>query len=156
MRLYVEKDGKPGVWFLSLDAANPVAVAAARLLFHLPYFWARMAVRDEGGTFVYDSARRWSDAQFRARYRPTSAPYTATPGTLEHFLTARYCLYAMTGRGRLLRTDIHHAPWPLQRAEAEITCNEMLKPWGFSVEGAPLLHFARRLDVVVWPPTVVG
>ncbi|NBC18056.1 MAG: DUF2071 domain-containing protein [Bacteroidetes bacterium] len=155
VRLYVEKDGKPGVWFLSLDAANPVAVWAARTFFHLPYYWARMDIRPTDDGIAYASTRRRDDVRFEAHYRPSSTPYAATPGTLEHFLTERYCLYAQTKRGRLLRTEVHHAPWPLQRAEADIAQNEVLAPWGLQADGDPLLHFARRLDVIVWPPEAV-
>lgn len=155
VRLYVEKDGKPGVWFLSLDAANPVAVWAARTFFHLPYYWARMDARPTDDGIAYASTRRRDDVRFEAHYQPCSAPYMATPGTLEHFLTERYCLYAQTKHGRLLRTEVHHAPWPLQRAEADIAQNEVLAPWGLQADGDPLLHFARRLDVIVWPPEAV-
>src|SRR6185436_4929392 len=34
VRTYVVRDGVPGVWFFSLDAANPVAVRGARQFFH--------------------------------------------------------------------------------------------------------------------------
>lgn len=155
VRLYVEKDGKPGVWFLSLDAANPVAVWAARTFFHLPYYWARMDARPTDDGIAYASIRRRDDVRFEAHYQPCSAPYMATPGTLEHFLTERYCLYAQTKDGRLLRTEVHHVPWPLQRAEADIARNEVLAPWGLPTDGDPLLHFARRLDVIIWPSTTV-
>ncbi len=57
VRTYVTAQGKPGVWFFSLDAANPVAVAAARLSFHLPYFKARMTCGDVDGWIQYQSER---------------------------------------------------------------------------------------------------
>ncbi len=159
LRLYVERDGRPGIWFLSLDAANPLAVWAARRWFHLPYFHARMEVRVSEPGVSYESARRHRAAPvvFRARYRPTSAPYQASCGTLEHWLTERYCLYARSPLGRLYRTDIHHQPWPLQRAEAEIVRNDLFGDHFEAPQGPPaLLHFARRLDVVVWSPVVAG
>ena len=91
------------------------------------------------------------EAIFRGRYRPTSDVYRAAPGTLEHFLTERYCLYAVAPDGSLSRTEVHHAPWPLQRAEAEIEVNTMTAAGGVAVDGPPaLLHFAKRIDVVVW------
>jgi uncharacterized protein YqjF (DUF2071 family) len=151
VRLYVERDGKPGVWFLSLDATNPLAVWAARRFFHLPYHRARMSLRHEGGEVVYSSER--PGARFEARYAPCSEEYRAAPGGLEHWLTERYCLYALAPDGSLLRNDVHHAPWPLQRAEASISTNTMLDGHGLSVsvsEPPALLHFARRVDVVVW------
>lgn len=148
VRLYVVRDGKPGVWFLSLDATNALAVWAARRFFFLPYFRAAMSLNDDGHTIHYRSRRR--DAEFTGSYRPISEPYLAAPGSLEHWLTERYCLYARRSDGSLWRNEVHHLPWPLQSAEATIERNTMLETHGISVSGAPLLHFARRLDVVVW------
>ena len=92
-------------------------------------------------------------AVFSARYGPTSEVYAAAPGTLEHWLTERYCLYAQRANGAIFRTHVHHWPWPLQRAEAEITANTISAAGGLPVSGPPaLLHFARRLDVIVWKP----
>ena len=93
VRLYVERDGKPGVWFLSLDAHNPLAVWAARKFFHLPYFRARMACDREGAQVRYASARtdQPRPARFRACYAPRGVPCEARAGTVEHFLTERYC-----------------------------------------------------------------
>jgi hypothetical protein len=151
VRIYVEHAGKPGVWFLSLDASNRLAVWAARRFFYLPYFNARMAMVPSGNTLAYRSERAESpDARFVARYRPTSESYFAKPGTLEHWLTERYCLYATAPNGALLRNEVHHAPWPLQRAEAEIVTNTMLLSHGIQVQGSPLLHYAHELHVVVW------
>lgn len=150
VRIYVEHDGKPGVWFLSLDASNALAVWAARRYFHLPYFRAQMSLGRTNDTVQYHSRRK--GASFVGSYRPTSEPYTAATGELEHWLTERYCLYASAPDGSLWRNEVHHAPWPLQRAEAEIEETTMLAFHGLEVDGPPaLLHYADRLDVIVWP-----
>ena len=150
VRTYVAGNGKPGVWFLSLDAASALAVWAARRFFHLPYFRAEMSLRRVQGRIEYRSHR--SGVQFEGSYRPTSDVYRSSPGSLEHWLTERYCLYAADRHGSLWRNEVHHAPWPLQRAEAEIRDNTMLRPHGLRVPGPPsLLHFAEQVDVVVWP-----
>jgi uncharacterized protein YqjF (DUF2071 family) len=149
VRVYVTHRGKPGVWFLSLDATKPLAVWAARRFFHLPYHRASMSLDDRGGEIRYGSVR--PGAEFVARYRATSEPYVAKRGTLEHFLTERYCLYAMAPDGSLLRNEVHHAPWPLQSAEASVERNTYFDFHRVPVSGPPeLLHFARRVDVVVW------
>lgn len=156
VRLYVEHDGKPGVWFLSLDAGNPAAVKAGRRLFHLPYFHARMSLAREGELIVYRSHRLGGNGPvFEAAYTPVSPPFEAAPGSLEHWLTERYCLYALSPGGTLLRTEVHHHPWSLQSAEAKIVRNEMLAPHDLSVPAdPPHLLFSRRLDVVVWSPVI--
>ena len=171
VRVYVTAGGKPGVFFFSLDATNPLVVAAGRTLFHVPSRWADIALRREGEWIEYECVRKGGGgrpqrsqktsevcrAVFRGRYRPVSDVYTAAPGTLEHFLTERYCLYAVAPDGTLSRTEVHHAPWPLQRAEAEIWENTMTAAGGLPVSGSPaLLHFAKRIDVVVWGSRAVG
>lgn len=158
VRTYVVAAGRPGVWFFSLDAASRFAVRVARRFFHLPYFDARMSCRRDGGDVVYRSERIHRGAPpavFSARYR--GGPELAvSPGSLDHFLTERYCLYAASDDGRLFRGDIHHLPWPLQSAEAEIETLDMTRLVEASpARRPPLLHFARRLEVVAWLPEPV-
>jgi uncharacterized protein YqjF (DUF2071 family) len=156
VRTYVVAEGKPGVWFFSLDAGNPVAVEVARDVFHLPYYNARMGCELAGECVRYSSTRRHHNAApavFEGQYRPTGPVDRASPGTLEHWLTERYCLYAANRKGRLWRSDIHHARWPLQPAEAEIAVNTMTEQVGLRrPDTSPLLHFAGCLDVVAWLP----
>lgn len=149
VRTYVEHGGRPGVWFLSLDAANRLAVWAARRFFHLPYYHATMSLTPERSGYRYASHR--PGAVLTGTYAPTSEPYFTKPGSLEHWLTERYCLYAKAPDGSLWRNDVQHHPWPLQRAEASFDRNTMLSFHGVEVSGPPpLLHFTKRLDVVVW------
>ena len=160
VRTYVTAEGKPGVWFFSLDAAKALAVATARLTFHLPYFRARMACIEHSGWIQYDSKRTHGGAPpaaLRGRYRPTGKTFEPTQGTLEHFLTERYCLYAATGKGRVLRGEIHHPPWRLQAAESEFESNTMIKAAGLRApEDKPLVHFARWQKMVAWAPRGIG
>jgi uncharacterized protein YqjF (DUF2071 family) len=157
VRTYVVRDGKPGVWFFSLDAANALAVWGARKLFHLPYFLAEMRCEDVSGAIEYESKRSERaglPASLRGRYRPIGKVFHAQPGSLEHFLAERYCLYTTDTRGRIIRCEIHHPPWPLQIAEASFQENSMAAAAGVTIpERKPsLLHFSRRQDVVVWAP----
>lgn len=160
---------KPGVFFFSLDAGNPVAVAIARAVFHLPYFRAAMSCDPEGdGNIRYSSRRTHPGAavgELQALYGPTGPVYLAEPGTLEHWLTERYCLYAVSpfdgsprqSGQRVFRSEIHHDPWPLQPAFADLAENTVAPSMGVPLSGPPhLLHFARRIDVVVWRPRRVA
>ena len=156
VRTNVTGGGKPGVWFFSLDATQPVAVRIARGLFHLAYLDARIETRHRGDAIDYRSTRTHLGAglaELDVRYRPTGPPAPSRPGTLEHFLTERYCLYAANRRGQLLRQEIDHAPWPLQPAEADVKHCTMTRPLGIELgPEPPLAHFAERLDVVSWLP----
>jgi uncharacterized protein YqjF (DUF2071 family) len=153
VRTYVTLGGKPGVYFFSLDAASAIAVTMARMIFHLPYFYARMKVETQDGQVNYSSLRMYRDLQadFIGSYRPSGPVYRSEPGRLDHWLTERYCLYTADTRGRLLRGDIHHQPWPLQPAQASIDVNTMAVPLTLELpDTPPLLHFAKELEVVAW------
>lgn len=164
IRTYVRapnaEDPKPGVYFFSLDAANPVAVSIARNTFLLPYFNAKMKLEMGADESIYYESHRThrgaAAADFVGTYGPTGPIYQAQAGTLEHWLTERYCLYSIGRKGQLFRGDIHHVPWPLQPAVAEIEVNSMAAASGIDLpDSEPILHFAKRLDVVVWPITSV-
>jgi uncharacterized protein YqjF (DUF2071 family) len=150
VRTYVTHGGKPGIWFMSLDTSNWLAVQAARRAYRLPYHHARQAL-SESGRRVEFASRRAGEARFAAHYRPTGPVFHAEPGTFEHFMAERYCLYTLNKRGDLLRGDIEHRPWPLQPAEAELTSNTMARPYGIELSGEPRVHYADRVDVVFWP-----
>ncbi len=156
LRTYVRsrRSGRAGVYFFSLDAGSLLAVLGARTLFHLPYFWARMrASQEPDGSVHYTSERRLgrTKAAFNARYRGSGEVRQSSPGSVEAFLTERYCLFTPS-RGRLLAGDIHHLPWPLEPAEAEFARNELDTANGMALPSgtAPLLHFARELEVYLW------
>ena len=157
VRTYVKSpDGdRPGVWFFSLDAADPVAVVLARTIFRLPYFDAQMSLVEHDQTIYYQSLRthrRAAPAEFVARYGPIDSPFVATPGTLAHWLAERYCLYAVDRHGHAYRAEIHHRPWPLQPAESEFSVNNIVEASGFRLPDCePILHFARHIDVLTWP-----
>jgi uncharacterized protein len=155
VRTYTTIDGKPGIWFMSLDAASALAVIGARRAYRLPYFKARMECSASDGWIEYRSRRVSRDgkpAELTGRYRPTGPEAPAPAGSLEHWLAERYCLYTLNEHGDVLRADIHHPPWLLRVAEAAFELNTMAGPYGFELVAPPaLLHFARRQDVLIWP-----
>ena len=155
VRTYVVANGKPGVWFFSLEAANPVAVALARRWYFLPYFRARMLCREDSTGIAYTSLRSHRgapSATFTGHYHPVSDIFRAEKGSLEYWLTERYCLYVADAQQRIYRGEIDHAAWPLQLAETTIQENTMTLPLGIHLPKVPpLLHFSCRQDVRVWP-----
>lgn len=150
-----------GVYFFSLDAGNPLAVAFARTFYRLPYYWSKMKIEHCGNReFTYSSERRFTQrgsperARFRARYR--SLGQASDKQGLEQFLTDRYALYtAGATRGNdgdsIYKGNIHHLPWPLERAEAEFEINELPAAHGITLPDIPpVLHYSRELYVYVW------
>jgi uncharacterized protein YqjF (DUF2071 family) len=159
LRTYVTLGGKPGVWFFSLDAGQKLAVRMARRLFHLPYFDARFDIAVEGGKVNYSSVRTHraaAAAKFSATYQAAGPVYRSATGSLDAWLTERYCLYSADTLGRIYRGEIDHPPWLLQRAEATIHMNTLGDWLGIQMKYPPAaLHFAKLLDVRAWMAEIV-
>ena len=149
LRTYVESGGKPGVWFFSLDAASWPVVFGGRRFYGVPYHWACMRQRIEEGWHHFSSIRRDGGARFEGRYRPVGEVFHPGPGTFEHWLTERYCLYSSVDGRAIERVEVHHAPWPLQRAEAEIRESDVLSAAGIvPLDREPVAHFSSGVHVV--------
>jgi uncharacterized protein YqjF (DUF2071 family) len=159
LRTYVREPHSrtPGVFFFSLDAPNLLAVLFARAVYRLPYHWADMRIKQVSEReFDFTSRRHMTSVpvKFEARYRglgPTRRLAEAHPGSLEHFLTERYCLFTRDRDGHPMRANIHHVPWPLEEAEADIQRNDLADAIGIRLPNTPpVLHYSRRLAVYVW------
>lgn len=156
VRTYVHLDGVPGVWFLSLDASNPLAILGARMGFALPYFLARMSLKETNSEIQFVSRRRHPAAEradIHVKWRTHEKLPEAAPESLDFFLLERYCLYAARG-GRLARTRIHHRPWPLKRATVQLLSSTMIESHRLPTPSMePVLHaLAAPIDVDVWAP----
>jgi len=141
VRTYVTLDGRPGVWLFSVEASNPLLVEAAKRAHRLPAYRARCSA----GPGRYEVER--DGRAYRVAYVPAGEPFLAEPGSLEHFLTERYCIYTADG-GRLYRAELHHAPWRLQRAGATVEAASLAP---VAIEGEPQALYLATQDVLVWP-----
>ncbi|MGA2808094.1 MAG: DUF2071 domain-containing protein [Terracidiphilus sp.] len=164
LRTYVrdQHTGTPGMYFLSLDANNLLAVGLGCALYRLPYHWAEMSLEQRTEReFSFYSRRRLASQPviFSARYRglgPTRRLAESRSGTLENFLMERSCLFSSNRAGQTFRANLHHVAGPLEDAEAEIERNDLAKAVGIELrDQEPVLHYSRRLAVYLWPAELV-
>ncbi|MDH4455897.1 MAG: DUF2071 domain-containing protein [Verrucomicrobiota bacterium] len=149
VRTYVhDEQGRPGVWFYSLDCDQPLAVWTARRLFHLPYQHARMQAPMTDGWIDYTCQRRGEPAQSRLRYQLSAKTRTAAPGTLEFFLAERYLLFSPSPRG-IRCGQVHHVPYPLAEAKLDAWDAKPLLQAGFSDPQRPPDHVIGSPGVAV-------
>jgi uncharacterized protein YqjF (DUF2071 family) len=153
VRTYVHYKGTPGVYFFSLDASSALAVFGARTFFLVPYFTAEMSLKEDGKKIVYHARRTHADApaaEFDATWKVGDALDESEPGSLEFFLTERYCFYTVSGES-VYRCRIHHAPWQLREAQVSGFKSSMIESHlGQTPKGKPLLHYSEELTVDVW------
>jgi len=154
VRTYVSYKGRGGVFFFSLDASNPLAVEVARAAFRLSYFHSRMRITGTTDSIDYTCQRRdWRSAEvnFEASYGPTGAVQYSAKGSIEEFLTERYCFFTSGAGGRVMSCDVHHGQWPLQPAAAQFRRNTILEPLSLNLlKLEPLLHYCHKLETIEW------
>lgn len=152
VRTYVTDGRKPGVWFFSLDADCLPIVLGGRMLYGLPYFKASMSITQMNERLLFRSTRNSGSVRFDAEYEGVGEVFEARIGTLEHWLTERYCLYSSI-REQVFRTDVHHKPWPLRHARVAADCSALLTAACIStIEASPsLCHCSSGVDVVSFP-----
>jgi len=160
LRTYVrhQHTGTPGIFNFSVDIGSLMAATAVRFIFQMPCNWAEMRLNQRSEReFAFYSRRLFSRQPviFSARYRglgPTRRLAEVRAGSLEYFLTERYCMFARNRAGQAVRANIHTVASPLEDAEAEIERNDLLAASGISIPAQePVLHYSRRLAVYVWP-----
>jgi len=153
VRTYVHVAGEdPGVYFFSLDAASQIAVTVARIGWSLPYHYAEMQLTSSGSVWDYRVDRVWGTRpKLRVSYETGELLGAARPGTLEHFLVERYFLH-LERRGKIWSGQVHHSPYPVQRARVVELEDELIGASGLpAVEGPPpLVHYAAGVDVDIF------
>jgi uncharacterized protein YqjF (DUF2071 family) len=153
LRTYVCAAGKPGVYFLSIHGSKPLAVRVARLLSPLPYVRARMSATWTRTDCRFDSVcDNAGAAAFSAMYKPQSQLCDSPAGSLDAWLTERYCMYTDTHKRGLLRGEIHHKRWPLQKVQASVPVNSLGQPFGLDLSHTPdSAHYCAGIDAIAWP-----
>ncbi len=152
VRTYVERKGRPGVWFFSLDADCTPLVLGARFLYGLPYFKARMSHRENGGRIEFRSQRVGASVHFQGSYRPVGPQRVAQQGSFEHWVAERYCLYSCH-KGCTISLDVHHRPWPLQDAEVRIDDSNLLDSLDLPLlDGTAVCHYSKGVEVISYSP----
>ena len=135
VRAYVhDEQGRPGVWFFSLDCDQPIAVEVARKFFHLPYQHARMS--SEGSIYRCQRKGRQEEAVFD--YESSGDLRTAEPGSLEFFLLERYLLFSESRSGKIHRGQVHHEPYQFTEARVGEYSSAPIEWENFTVSGPPV------------------
>ena len=152
VRTYVhDREGRPGVWFYSLDCNQPLAVAIARRFFHLPYFHAKMRATRRDGAVEYHSQRRGTPTLSSYAWQPDDDTREAAPGSLEFFLVERYVLFSTDRSGALHSGWVHHQSYRISHAVVPEFSVEPARQAGFDLAGPPISTLcASAVDVSIF------
>jgi hypothetical protein len=149
LRTYVRYNGKPGVFFLSLDANNWLSLKTARIWYRLPYYRAQIEAEGYEDHIIYRGMRKLPapPVEFQVNFNVFPEIFYAEEKALEHWLTERYSLFTFDRKNRIYCADIEHAPWPLQKAEGTILTNTFHQAYQIKpLDERPLFHYAEGLE----------
>lgn len=153
VRTYVQYEGKPGVYFMSLDVDDWASLTIAKRWLHLPYQPAKICIHKKENAFHCSSTRQKSNHPiiYEGMHTPNSEIFFPIEGTLDHWLTERYCFFSSNKRENLFCCEIHHSPWPLQHAKTVVKKNTLFSPFHIDVNGIqPIAHFSKGVDSLIW------
>jgi uncharacterized protein YqjF (DUF2071 family) len=156
----VDAAGNNGVWFLSLDATNLPAVVAGRGGYAVPYHWSTMRVQQLGDILTYSCRRRWpgpTPARSETVVRVGDRFAPGELGAFDHWMTARFQLFANPWDTGLRYTLADHPVWELHRAELLHLVDDLVPATGLPAPvGAPVVHWSPGVDVRIGGPHEVG
>ena len=85
VRTYVQCNGKPGVYFMSLDVGDWASLKVAKRWYRLPYQSAQISIQKKGQTFYCQSVRKEkmnTPVTFTGKYVPLPEVYFPVKGTV--------------------------------------------------------------------------
>ncbi|MFD8394338.1 YqjF family protein [Streptomyces sp. NPDC059680] len=114
LRTYVrERDGRDGLWFLTLEVSSRVMLAARAI--GAPYHLGHLTLSRGGDVATYAGARGRGGPSYRVVVRPGKP---VRPSPRDVWLTSRWRAFTR-GCGVLWQTPVEHEPWPLRAARLE-------------------------------------
>lgn len=147
-RTYVIRDGRPGIYFFSVEADRLVPLMMARGLTGIPYVGSKM----ESGSNWFLSRNRRHGYHINISYKVNGVVKTEM---LDYWLTERHCLYQQEGT-RLYRFDIHHRQWKLYQVALAVHSLDY-RAGGIALAGDPSVkHYSKKIGVIIWGKTLVA
>lgn len=142
LRTYVTRNGKPGVYFLSIEAEKWLPTVLARYTSGLPY--KHSPIIQTNTSYSVQGKRCEIGIEFLKKGR------IETPTPKELWLTERYSLYR--GKNKFeTAMDVHHKPWELFQVEFQ-KLNLHYAAFGDLVDfGKPnVSHYSPGVQVLAW------
>lgn len=159
LRTYVRHAGRPGVFYIELQAPSELAVWGARTFYHMAYSSCEVHGEIDGDRITVRS-RRESEGEpvlWNSTHWPASGEFEPRPGTIEEFLIDRWTMFTVDTKQKLHRVEIHRLPWPITAAEVEIRSNTLARAHGLDLEAKPeSLYCSRGVETLIWPPVPAG
>lgn len=107
IRTYVVCNGKPSVYFLSMEANNNMACKVIKQLSKFPYRFSEMNRDNE----KYHSKNNKLNESFEIAYQLEDTP--VVKDEVDLWLTERYAVF-QDYKNSIIEYDVHHIEWPVQ------------------------------------------
>jgi uncharacterized protein len=151
LRTYVvDREGRRGIWLLSLDIDPLLAAVIGRSLFLLPYWPAKTSILHAGNRVTYGVERLLpprADLEMELEI-DGSEPQV---DELDRFLTSRWILYSGIGPATAA-IFTEHPPWTFRSVSVRKLRQTMTASVGLPASATPLVHFSPGVPArLSWP-----
>ncbi|MDH5609510.1 MAG: DUF2071 domain-containing protein [Cyclobacteriaceae bacterium] len=143
IRTYVVRNGKQGVYFLSIEAARYISSFLAKTISGLPYVTS--TINRSAQTISAQNTRLGT--KFDINYEVHENLSVKTEA--DRWLTERYALFQNHGP-HIISYDIHHLEWPVNRLS--LTKHRIDYPaLGHLLNAPPVkTHYSPGVQVIAW------
>ncbi len=143
IRTYVKYNGKPGVFFLSIEGGTDLSCKIAKGISELPYRYSK--IKRTSNKYISEN-REFKD-KFEIDYKIGNK--LENKEEIDLWLTERYALFQNTDRA-VNGFEIHHVEWPINHVELKnITVN--YKRFNKLINNTPdKIAYSKGVEVIAW------
>ena len=155
LRTYVKVNERPAIFFMTLDAADPLVVSVAKRWYRLPYFHAKMSFSKQEDMISFHSERKsvGDSVVIGGEFYPVSEQFVPKDGSIDHWLTERYVYFNKDPNNHIYWGEVYHEPWQLRKVSGKFSDNTLLHPYQIELPGEPhLLHYSRGVEAQMGAP----
>ena len=125
LRTYVKYKNTQGIYFFTLDSDNRLGNFIARNFFNLPYRYAKVNITKISEGLLSVSSPGSIEFKTEIEDNEINCHFS-------RWLTERYCLFTKNKKGEILRGDVIHEPWSLQKAKIVSLDDHFSSQFGFT------------------------
>lgn len=146
IRTYVKSNGKPGVYFLSIEASKSLSCILAQTISKLPYKYAEMKRKNNSFESANNSTKNFFYIQYSIGHK------IQQKNNLEHWLTERYALF-QDYKKDIYGFEVHHKAWELHKLKIQRLIVDYPMYNFFFLKPPDASHYTKGVAVLSWKKT---
>lgn len=143
IRVYITCNGKPSVYFLSMEGNKRSSCKILKMVSKFPYRYSKMNRNDSS----YNSENKKFNDTFNIEYNIKNT--AVKKDKIDLWLTERYAVF-QDYKTHIIEYDVHHIEWPIQNITIQ-NLNVNYPRFSHLVNNQPdKVHYSSGVEVLTW------